>query len=58
MASSFAVEWAEHGIRVNSLSPGYMQTPLVKQVLSGQTDLSVSASHLFPNLLDPADEND
>ncbi|PWN46470.1 NAD(P)-binding protein [Violaceomyces palustris] len=33
MASSFAVEWAKSGIRVNSLSPGYMLTPLTRQVL-------------------------
>lgn len=35
MAKSFAVEWADHGIRVNSLSPGYMRTPLVAAVLKG-----------------------
>jgi NAD(P)-dependent dehydrogenase (short-subunit alcohol dehydrogenase family) len=28
MTRSFAVEWAEYGIRVNSLSPGYIATPM------------------------------
>lgn len=28
LASSLAVEWAAHGIRVNTISPGYMLTAL------------------------------
>ncbi|GMO23512.1 MAG: SDR family oxidoreductase [Spirochaetaceae bacterium] len=28
MTRSLAVEWCEHGIRVNSLSPGYIATPM------------------------------
>jgi D-arabinitol 2-dehydrogenase len=28
LAASLAVEWAEHGIRVNCISPGYMLTAL------------------------------
>ncbi len=28
MTRSLAVEWAEHGIRVNSISPGYIATPM------------------------------
>jgi D-arabinitol 2-dehydrogenase len=28
MAASLAVEWAQYGIRVNCISPGYMTTPL------------------------------
>ncbi len=28
MTKSLAVEWAPHGIRVNSLSPGYIATPM------------------------------
>jgi NAD(P)-dependent dehydrogenase (short-subunit alcohol dehydrogenase family) len=28
MTRSLAVEWAQYGIRVNSLSPGYIATPM------------------------------
>lgn len=28
LAASLAVEWAPHGIRVNCISPGYMETAL------------------------------
>lgn len=27
MMKSFSAEWGQHGIRVNALSPGYIQTP-------------------------------
>ncbi len=30
LAKSMAIEWAEHGIRVNALCPGFMLTPLSK----------------------------
>ena len=33
LARSLAVEWAKDGIRVNSLSPGYMETSLLRTVL-------------------------
>ncbi len=29
MARSLAVEWSERGIRVNSIAPGYVDTPLL-----------------------------
>ena len=35
MAASLAVEWAREGIRVNSISPGYIETDLVKKVIAG-----------------------
>ena len=31
LMKSLAAEWAHHGIRVNSISPGYMNTPLTRQ---------------------------
>ena len=30
LAASLAVEWAKFGIRVNTISPGYMATALTK----------------------------
>lgn len=33
LCKSLAVEWAEHGIRVNSICPGYIQTALVADLV-------------------------
>ena len=30
LTRSLAVEWARHGVRVNSISPGYMDTPMAQ----------------------------
>ena len=34
MAASLAVEWADANIRVNCVSPGYIQTPLYVSLFS------------------------
>ncbi|KAI5791888.1 hypothetical protein EDC01DRAFT_615993 [Geopyxis carbonaria] len=48
LASSFAVEWAQHGIRVNTISPGYMLTALTKKILDDRPDLKNKWTSLIP----------
>jgi len=36
LTKNLAVEWAEYNIRVNSIAPWYIATPLAKQVLSNK----------------------
>ncbi len=38
MTKSLAVEWAKHGIRVNSISPGYIFTEMTASVAKEMTD--------------------
>lgn len=33
LARSMAAEWAQHGIRVNTISPGYMNTQLNEEAM-------------------------
>jgi NAD(P)-dependent dehydrogenase (short-subunit alcohol dehydrogenase family) len=33
MTRSLAVEWAQHGIRVNAIAPGYMLTPPLEKLI-------------------------
>jgi NAD(P)-dependent dehydrogenase (short-subunit alcohol dehydrogenase family) len=36
MTRTLAVEWAEHGIRVNAVSPGYVNTPMVRDAVANK----------------------
>ncbi|KAF7986535.1 hypothetical protein HWV62_26250 [Athelia sp. TMB] len=48
MAASLAVEWAKKGVRVNTLSPGYMLTKLTKTILAHDQELKKTWESLTP----------
>ena len=48
LAKSLAAEWAPYGVRVNSISPGYMRTAITDQVLKGKPGLLESWERLIP----------
>lgn len=39
MVKSLAAEWAKYNIRINTLSPGYIATPLTKNVINGNAQM-------------------
>lgn len=39
MSRSLAMEWGRYGIRVNSLSPGYIRTAMTDQLLAEKPEL-------------------
>lgn len=39
LVRSLACEWAKYNIRVNSLSPGYILTPLTRNVITGHAEM-------------------
>ncbi|KAJ3512105.1 hypothetical protein NLJ89_g3721 [Agrocybe chaxingu] len=48
MAASLAVEWAKQGVRVNTLSPGYMLTKLTRTILEKDVELKNTWERLTP----------
>lgn len=55
MTADLATEWGRSGVRVNSVSPGYTLTPLVRSLIdSGERDPSnLSAESALGRLVDP-----
>ncbi len=39
VTKSMAVEWADRGVRVNAIAPGYMRTDLVEEVLEADPEM-------------------
>jgi NAD(P)-dependent dehydrogenase (short-subunit alcohol dehydrogenase family) len=39
MSRSLAVEWGQYGIRVNTLSPGYIRTAMTDQLLAEKPEI-------------------
>lgn len=56
LSRNLAAEWAEHGIRVNSVSPGYTDTPLTASVLRQPERLQRIKDSTFMNRVAEADE--
>ncbi|RCK57519.1 D-arabinitol 2-dehydrogenase [ribulose-forming] [Candida viswanathii] len=48
LARSLACEWAKYNIRVNTLSPGYILTPLTRNVISGHTEMKTEWESKIP----------
>lgn len=48
LTRSLACEWAKYNIRVNALSPGYILTPLTKNVISGHADMKEAWESKIP----------
>jgi NAD(P)-dependent dehydrogenase (short-subunit alcohol dehydrogenase family) len=38
LTKTLAVEWAARGVRVNAISPGVFETPLLKQCIAGDAE--------------------
>lgn len=48
LAKSLASEWAAYGIRVNSLSPGYIMTPLTRAIIDANAELKAEWESQIP----------
>lgn len=54
LTRTLAVEWAEFGLRVNAVAPGYINTPLVvKATANGYLDPSIVGMHAMERFGEP-----
>lgn len=56
MTRTLAVEWAEHGIRVNAVAPGYIETPMVVEAIrQGHVDARMRDEHAMGRFGQPSE---
>lgn len=48
LAKSLTSEWVSYGIRVNSLSPGYIMTSLTRSIIGANNDLKTQCEGQIP----------
>lgn len=48
LTKTFAIEWAERGVRVNAIAPAYMETPLVKEIKNHRADFAENIMQRTP----------
>ncbi|WP_338889079.1 SDR family oxidoreductase [Rhodococcus sovatensis] len=46
LTENLAVEWAQHGIRVNSVAPGHTLTPMVVDLIDGGYDIAATEARI------------
>ena len=55
LTKSMALEWIEHGIRVNSISPGYMKTEIPRETTSSEREKAILNSQCVKRFGVPQD---
>jgi NAD(P)-dependent dehydrogenase (short-subunit alcohol dehydrogenase family) len=57
LTRTLAVEWAEHGIRVNAVAPGYVNTPMIRHAAEqGVIDAeALAAQHAVQRFAEPSE---